>query len=397
MKNPFADGEHVLYPLSLCAAAACMVSIAASHILLGAGAAWLLLHRDRVRIPRVWLPILVFLAATLAAAAFSPAPAAAWPQIRKFYVWLFLPVVYSGVRRASEASLVLAAMAVCGTASALWGLAQFEQKYVGAAARGEDFYQSYVAERITGFMSHWMTFSSHVMFAFLAAVAFLLLARNRRAPVWIFCGGVTAVALVLGFTRSIWPAAAAGMMFLVWHWRRWFVLATPVAIVALVLFAPEPLNRRIESAWKPSKLDSNDHRQALRRTGLRMIEAHPLVGVGPEQVGPRFLEFAPPDVPRPLPSAWYTQHLHNIYIHFAAERGVPAAVGLVWFLALVAWQLGRGAAGVDRAVPLAAVAAIIGTAVGGYWEVNLGDSEVLGALLSMIACGYAVRDEEAAA
>jgi O-antigen ligase len=387
-----SDGRPV-FLLAFTAAAACFVSIAASHILLGAATGWLLLNRDRARIPPVWIPILLFFAATLAATALSPAPKDAWPQIRKFYVWLFLPVVYSGIRRPDDARRLLTAIAVCGTASALWGLVQFAQKYARAMSRGEDFYQSYVGERITGFMSHWMTFSSHVMIAFLIAAAVVLLGRERRLVPWIAAGAVLAAGLVLGFTRSIWPATAAGLVFLVWRWRRWFVLAAPVFAAAIVMVAPEPVSRRIESAWKPSKLDSNSHRDALRRTGLRMIAAHPLAGVGPEQVGPRFLEYAPPDVPRPLPAEWYTQHLHNIYVHFAAERGIPAIAALLWFLGLCAWQLGRAKPPPGlRWVTLAAAASIAGVLVGGYWEVNLGDSEVLGALLSVIAAGYAVRD-----
>ncbi len=62
-----------------------------------------------------------------------------------------------------------------------------------------------------------------------------------------------------------------------------------------------------------------------------MIKAHPFVGVGPEQVGPQFLDYLPADVPRPIPIEWYYQHLHNIYFHFAAERGLPALAALLWF------------------------------------------------------------------
>ncbi len=347
--------------------------------------------------PPVWIPIAVFFAATLVSTGFSPHPAEAWPQIRKFYVWLFLPVVYSGIRRPADARRLAGAIAICGTASALWGLVQFEQKYFRALARHEDFYQSYVGERITGFMSHWMTFSSHLMIAFLIAAALILLARDRRLAPWAAAAFVLAIALVLGFTRSIWPATAAGLIYLVWHWKRWFVLATPLLAAGVLMVAPEPVSRRIESAWKPSKLDSNDHRDALRRTGLAMIAAHPWVGVGPEQVGPRFLDYAPPDIPRPLPTAWYTQHLHNIYVHFAAERGIPALLGLLAFLALSIWHLARANPPPEYAfLPLAAIASIVGILVGGYWEVNLGDSEVLGGLLSVIACGFAARGEPAA-
>ena len=55
-----------------------------------------------------------------------------------------------------------------------------------------------------------------------------------------------------------------------------------------------------------------------------MIRAHPILGLGPEQVGKVFLAYVPPDILSPLPKGWYG-HLHNIYLQFAAERGLPAS------------------------------------------------------------------------
>ena len=54
----------------------------------------------------------------------------------------------------------------------------------------------------------------------------------------------------------------------------------------------------------------------------------------------RFDEFVPPDVARPLPSGWYG-HLHNIYLHYAAERGLPAMLALVWLLLQTLWDFLR--------------------------------------------------------
>jgi O-antigen ligase len=211
----------------------------------------------------------------------------------------------------------------------------------------------------------------------------------------IASAAVLSISIVAGFTRSVWPAAAVGLLYLIWHWKRWMILATPLLAAGLLLFAPAPVTQRIESAWKPGKLDSNDHRDALRRTGIRMIAAHPFVGVGPERIEARFLEYAPQDIPRPLPKEWYVRHLHNIYLQFAAERGIPAALALFWFLLWTAWDMIRarpppGAYYVKHAV----IACFLGILVSGWWEHNLGNSEVLGTFLSVAACGYVVREAE---
>ena len=68
-----------------------------------------------------------------------------------------------------------------------------------------------------------------------------------------------------------------------------------------------------------------------------MIQAHPWLGVGPERVGPRFEEFMPELEDGERPDAYYG-HLHNIYIHYAAERGLPASLALIWFLVRVLYD-----------------------------------------------------------
>ena len=387
-------------------AAAGMVSIGACHSLLGIALAALILRRDRFRPPPYWQFILAFAAATVLSAAANGHFREGLPQIRKFYVWAILVVVYSSLRTAWQARWVLFGMAAGATASAAWSIVQFARKYQRAAELGQPFYESYVGARITGFTSHWQTFAGDIMLAFFIVLTGLLVVKEwRQRRLWLTAGigslCLLGLALLLGFTRSIWPATAAGVLVLLWHWRPLAVLILPVLAGAVVTLAPEPLHSRIESAWKPNaRLDSNEHRAVLRRTGLAMVAAHPLLGVGPERVGARFEEYYPPDAPHPVPSEWYSKHLHNIYIHFAAERGVPAMLALVGFV-LMAWghmlrALRRVGAGEDdrRFVLLVVAAAVPGILVAGWWEVNLGDSEVLGCFLAILACGFVAAAEE---
>ena len=90
------------------------------------------------------------------------------------------------------------------------------------------------------------------------------------------------------------------------------------------------MQQRVRSITNPTKItDSNEHRRIVCRTGWQMIKAHPLFGVGPERFASRqcFIAYLPTDIQRPLPAGYY-EHLHNIYIHYAAECGVPAALFL---------------------------------------------------------------------
>lgn len=124
-----------------------------------------------------------------------------------------------------------------------------------------------------------------------------------------------------------------------------------------------------------------------------MIEAHPWFGVGPEQVGPRFREFLPEGI-ETLPPAYYG-HLHNIYVHYAAERGVPAVLFLLWFFAQLLWDhakalrlLAPSGRSEHRFLLHGAVACTVGVMIVGCFDVTLGDSEVLGIYLAIVALGY---------
>jgi O-antigen ligase len=123
-----------------------------------------------------------------------------------------------------------------------------------------------------------------------------------------------------------------------------------------------------------------------------MIQAEPLTGVGPMHVGARFKEFLPEDV-KELPPAYY-EHLHNVFIHYAAERGLPALAAILWLLGKILWDLRRGLARMApgrseaRFLSQAGVAATLAIVTVSCFDVTLGDSEVLGAYLTIVALGY---------
>jgi O-antigen ligase len=128
-----------------------------------------------------------------------------------------------------------------------------------------------------------------------------------------------------------------------------------------------------------------------------MIRAHPIVGVGPEQVGPQFLDYLPADLPHPFPTEWYKAHLHNIYLHFAAERGLPALAALLWFLGQALFDFWRTLRRLPpdseaRWVLHGAIATIIAIMASGWTELTLGHSQVLEMFLAVVACGYIAVD-----
>jgi O-antigen ligase len=393
--------------LAIASCVSILVSIAVSQILLAIALGVLLLSGLPLRWPRIAVPLALFLGWTLVSLAFSPDPGLGLPQVRKMLVFGMLLIVYSSIRTFGEAKWLLAAWIVVGTATAGRGLAQFAGDMArfqasGGGAAHVDFYHFYIADRIRGFMSHWMTFSGQELFVLLLAAACLLFGPNVKKRLWILlpCAGAIGVALVLSQTRSIWIAAVAAGFYLLWEWNKRAAMAMPVVLLLGLAAAPGAVRQRARSIVQPqTQTDSNQHRIVCWRTGWQMIKAHPVVGVGPEEISrrPLFDSYVPADIRWPLPEGWYG-HLHNIYIHYAAERGIPASVLMTAALLLALYDFRRAARSLppgrsDRRMLLeAAIACVIGTMVSGVFELNLGDSEVLTMFLAIVCLGYLAAD-----
>jgi putative inorganic carbon (HCO3(-)) transporter len=375
------------------AAVTSVVSIAASQILMGLALAALILTRQRRRWPPVTLPFAVFVIGTLVSLAASGHIRDGLPQVRKFYVFLMLFLIVSTFRTIAQVRWVVFGWALAASLSAGWGLEQFARKYQAAERAHQDFYSAYIGARITGFMNHWMTFSGHMMMALLLIAALIFFSKDRW-PRWLLAaGGLMSLALLAAETRSIWLGAAAGGVYLIWFWRRWLTVAVPVLAGILLLINPFDVGKRAISAFRPQNgLDSNAHRAMTRAIGWEMIKAHPWLGIGPEQVGRQYLNYVPPGTQLPLPAGYYG-HLHNIYVHYAAERGVPTMLALMWMLGRALFDfvraLRRSPPGAEEPWVLhGAVAVTIAILISGFFELNLGDSEVLSMFLAVIGFGY---------
>ena len=151
--------------LAFGSAVSILFSIAVSQILLALALAALLLSGAPLRLPRIKLPLALFMLGTLVSLAFSGDPAAGLPQVRKFYVFCELLVVFSALRDLALVRWLFLTWAAFGGITAIRGLVQFAGKVQQAHRLGIGFYDYYVSQRITGFMSHWNTFTGQEMFA----------------------------------------------------------------------------------------------------------------------------------------------------------------------------------------------------------------------------------------
>jgi putative inorganic carbon (hco3(-)) transporter len=381
--------------LTFGAAASIIFSIAAFNILMGLALAALLFSGEKLRLPRIKLPLAIFMALTLVAWFCSPDPwADGYPQIRKFWVFCILLLVYSVLRNLTTIRWLFLTWVGLASISAMRGFVQFAGKMKQAHQSGVDGYAYYVSERITGFSSHWNTFSAQEMFALVMLTAFLLFGvRVPKRWVWILCGVLIAVVLYLGETRAVWIATALAGLYLVWFWKKWLIALVPIAGVVVFLVSPHVVQERFTSLIHAKGVDSNTFHLIAWHAGIEMIEKHPLLGLGPEGPKYHFQEYVPAGTWASRPPGFY-QHLHNVYLQYGAERGIPTLLVFLWLLGQILVDFWRGLRSLppgrsDRRFLLqGGIAMVLAMMTEGIAEVNFGDSEPLTMFLIVVACGY---------
>ena len=267
-----------------------------------------------------------------------------------------------------------------GAASAVFGVVQygiFEYDTLGQRPRGA--------------MGHYMTYSGLLVLVIALAGGRLLF--DKRERIWsALVMPALLVALALTLTRSAWVGACAALGLLCVIKDLRLIAILPVLAALFIAFAPPRLTDRLYSTFDLQDPTNRD-RVAMARAGVRMIEDHPLTGVGPDvvkEVYPAYRVSGAVQENNP--------HLHNVPLHIAAERGVPALLVWLGFLALVVRDLiGRLEAPNTAALAAAGLATVAGMLAAGMFEYNFGDSEFLMLFLVLITLPHAAAQGPSAA
>lgn len=360
--------------------AAQQISIAAANILLTlmllvwlARVVW---ARDRIEVPRTFVPLAAYAAATLISAAFSTDPRTSFVDSKQLVLFLLVPVVYE-FARGSRAPLVVQVIISVGAASAAYGIVQY----------GILQYDN-LGRRPQGAMGHYMTYSGLLMLVACTAAARILFSRDRVWPALMMPALLVALALTL--TRSAWVGACAGVAFLLLLKDFRLVALTPVLAAVFFALAPPQITDRFYSmfdARDPTTVD----RMTMLRVGGRMVADRPLTGLGPNMVGVGYAEYL-----GPADSQHVNLHLHNVPIQIAAERGLPALAVWLWLILTLAVDLFRKLGDPrSRFLAAAGLAAIVAMLAAGQFEYNFGDSEFLMLFLVLTTLPYAAERRSA--
>jgi len=375
---PAAPLERAACLALLAFAAALQVSIAAADILLAlATVLWLGLvirNRERIELPKMFWPLAAYGVATLAAALFSVDPRVSLVDSKQLVLLVIVPLTYR-LLRGRRALLATDVIISVGAVSAAWGIVQY-------------LILSYdnLGRRPQGALGLYMTYSGLLMLVACAAVARVMFAKHHRVWAALVLPALL-LALAFTFTRSAWVGACVGIgiLFLLRDFRLIGLL--PIVLGAFLVFAPAALTARLYSTFSLTD-PSNADRVAMMKSGWRIIKDDPLTGVGPDmiiQVYPHYRDKLAVNQRNP--------HLHNVPLQIAAERGIPALLVWLWFIATLVRDFWRRRTSESPSLSNAGLAAIGAMLAAGLFEYNFGDSEFLMLFLVLVTLPYAHRPD----
>ncbi|HLX57816.1 MAG TPA: O-antigen ligase family protein [Ktedonobacteraceae bacterium] len=154
------------------------------------------------------------------------------------------------------------------------------------------------------------------------------------------------VALLFTYSTGGWLAAGVGIVaFTIFvgdtRYRVAMAAFILVSIAFLLLFFPVQIGYQVQHAIAPNEASL---RFAAWQTGLRVIQAYPLLGVG---VG-RYVYFTRAEPYRVLAQYVPLSHPHNSYLEIGALAGIPLMVIFIALLAFAFWLSLRNWMRADR-------------------------------------------------
>ncbi len=392
-----------------------LISVTVTQAFLAAATLAYLTHLLRshptISFPPLKLPLLLFCLTTLNSILWAEYPAPGWVALRKLVLFLILLLSVNLVASARHLGALFRGLFLVAAFAGLVGTAQSVIQYYSLRRLPHDrIYYYMTLTRSHGFMGHWMNFGGQQMLVFSALLAFLLLSHGvipsagrtdtvrhgRGMVVYWLTMAVVVTSVVLNFTRGVWLGCFVATLYVMARWKPRTLWVIPVLLVVAYLAAPSLIRRRVSLAFHPTDEPALAIRLEMWRVGLRMIRAHPWVGVGPESIPLVYAQYLPPGT---TPIVGYHGHLHDNLLQLAAERGLPCLVAWLWFMLALGWHILRirGRLSSGRWVADAAFAAWLAFLAEGFFEYNFGTSPVLMVFLFLMSTPFVAERLESRA
>jgi putative inorganic carbon (hco3(-)) transporter len=383
--------EAWLFLILACSIASVLVSIAISQILLAVALIlWIGISKwsDKkalLRLPFI-PPLLGFIIWTILSALVSSNPVPNFIAAKKFFLFLPLFLVPAIVQGENKTSWIYRAIFAVSSLSAIVGIFQ----YFANTERD-------LLHRISGFMSHWMTYAGLLMLVLVLLISYALNVRWRDHKWIIPLGCLICIPLVLSQTRSALMGAIAGAIVVILLKQPRAIFGLFAIILIAYFVSPQKIKERLQSSWNLQDINTNN-RIEIWGTSWRLIKDNPWFGVGLKSVNSESLKYRRN---REFPN-WAYQHAHNNFLQIAAERGIPGLIFWIWLMIRFGWdsmkgyRISKNSLSDSKEALTASVAslgALTALVIAGLTEYNFGDSEVLTLFLFITSATYAFIPE----
>lgn len=363
-------------------------SIAGAHISLGLAVLMLLLDPESrrsawklMRTHPLARPVALWILVSILAVVFAVDPAKSFEKLKKLLLISLLPLAAAPAVRAKLRPILGVTIASTAVVS-LFGLVVYLAQGGGLEAR------------LRGIHGFYMTVAGILMLNGLLTVGELIEAlkdpRRRRLTFLITSAVLIVGALMATFTRGAWLGFAAGLVLLLRR-RIGMLLGLGLVVVLIVALGPSAGRDRVLSIADPSH-PRNVERVLIWQHGLGMVMERPLTGAGLVIPG----ELMEREVRTESGVIRVHSHMHNTLLQIAVSMGIPAVLVFLWMMGeflRIGFRAPRGGiwnlwaqGAVTAYVPI--VAALL---VGGLFEWNFGDSEVLGLFYFLSGCVLGVE------
>ena len=364
----------------------CTLSISITQISFTIGVlAWLIkVHLtktwDKIYRTPVGLPILCFCLASILAVITSVDYTASLPHLKKIFQFAIFFWVANTVTNEKQKDLLIKLLIISGVIASMAG---FSQAWSTAVT---------LQTRVAGTMSVYMTFAGLLMLVGLIALGRYLF--NDKKEKWIMVAtGVLIFCLLLTLTRQAWLGFFVGSLILIIFWNKKYLLAIPVAIIGLLLFAPESIKDRMFSIT-----DLNDWtfqaRILLWQGGLEIFKDNPITGCGFKCVDALHTHY-------PDPSGFIARHrgMHNNIIQLLVDTGILGlgtwlSIWVAYFLAIYKQLNKITINSIPKGLVIGSLAAVTGFLAGGMFETNFYDSEIVMLLYSIMGISLAQTNQK---
>jgi len=184
---------------------------------------------------------------------------------------------------------------------------------------------------------------------------------------------------------------------LLWIFRFRLLIVGFVVMVLLFIFLPTSFKQRLYSSFDLADRTTRI-RVELLSTGRNIIKIFPWWGLGPRMVSRLSQDYKETDE---FPDSIY-QHLHNNFVHIAAEMGlITLGVWIAFWIRLlrdfIRFVHRPGSDHWSRSVSMAGIGVVVAFLLAGLFEYNFGDSEMLILLLFFVTVPYVASREPAEA